>query len=167
MKKLVYFFAVVALGIALLIQGCDIESGYNITVFNDTDSAFSVYLDGEFQFRLGANGSSIIKDVSGGSHRLEARDELGVVAEDTIELDEDIDWVVSIEKYEVEVVNETKLKLSVYMDGIFQFELPAGDSKNIIDVPAGTHTFDARVGNDIIASKTFDVDGYIEWIVYE
>jgi hypothetical protein len=164
MKRFLYPFAIIILGIVFLIQGCDIVE-YDITVFNDTDFDFSVYIDGEFQFKLGPGGSSIITGVSAGTHTLEAISNDEVVAEETVDLNESIEWTVFIAKYDLKVTNNTSSWLSIYLDGILQFDLSPRSSKSINGVSEGKHTVDARTGNSIVASKNLDIAQDTEWTI--
>jgi hypothetical protein len=61
---------------ALLLWGCgllDDYYGYDITVVNDIDGTdnYSVYLDGQYQFKVTPQHSRTIKDVSEGKHLIE------------------------------------------------------------------------------------------------
>lgn len=166
MKRVVYSFVTIILGLALLAQGCEVIEDYDITVINDTNSDFSVYLDDVLQFKLAAGGSSIISSVEEGRHTLDARDSGGIIAQTTIDVDRDVEWVVYVDTYEITVINDTGSYFSVFLDGIFQFELDSGHSRTILDVSEGEHTVDARVGSEIIAGETFYVDSDMEWTVY-
>jgi len=165
MGKIFYLFLYVILGLVLLIQGCDIVE-YDITVFNDTDFDFSVYLDGEFQFKLGPGGSSVIKAVSSGTHTLEAISGDEVIAEETIDLTENIEWTVFIPRYNLKVINNTNSMLSIYLDGIYQLDISPRNSKIITGISEGTHTVDARIGKNIVASKNLNINQDIEWNIY-
>lgn len=166
MRRTTYFFVSIVFGLALLVQSCEIVVTYDIEVVNDTDSSFSVYLDDEFQFKLGPGGSSTIRDVDPGTHTLEARVLNIVIASRTVELDEDLKWTVYVDRYDVTVVNDTNSGFSVYLDGVFQFDLDPGDRGTITDVSVGVHTLEARIGNSVIADETVDVNQDIEWTVY-
>ena len=166
MKKAVYAFVSVIIVLTLLVQGCEIEEQYDITVINDTDSGFSVYLDDEFQFRLAMGGSSIIRNVEEGRYIIDARVDGNIIAEEVLTVDRNIEWTVYVPRYEITVVNETGFEFSVYLDGLFHFSLRPGTFGTITDILEGTHTVDARVGNEIVADETFFVDEDIEWTVY-
>ena len=166
MKRAVYAFVSVIVGLALLGQGCEIEEEYDITVINDTDSDFSVYLDDVLQFKLAVGGSSIIRNVEKGRYIIDARADDKVIAEEVLTVDRNIEWTVYIPRYEITVINETGFEFSVYLDGVFHFSLAPGTAGSITDISEGTHTIDARVGNEIVADETFFVDEDIEWTVY-
>jgi len=166
MKRVVYPIIFVILAAVLLMQGCDIIIYYDITVINDTDFGFSVYLDDVLQFRLAAGGISTIHELEEGRHTIDARESGKIIAEEVIHLDHDMEWMVYVATYEITVVNETRSFFSVYLDGIFQFDLESGRSRTLVGISEGEHTIDARVGRDTIASETFFVDQSIEWTVY-
>lgn len=166
MKKAAYSFTFIIIGLTLLIQSCTVVEEYDITVINDTDFDFSVYLDDDFQFRLGAGGMSVIRNVDEGRYTIDARDGNEIIAEERIRVDRDIEWTVFVERYEITVINSTGADFSVYLDGVFQFDLRPGYSRTITGVSEGTHTIDARIVNVIIADETFFVDSDVEWEVY-
>ena len=166
MKRAAYLSIFAALSLILLSQGCEIEVTYDIEVINDTDYSFSVYLDDEFQFKLAAGGSSTIRNVESGTHSLEARTTSRVVAERVINLNSDMEWTVYVERYEITVFNETGSFFSFYLDGVYQFDLEAGEGITLTDVSEGIHTLEARIGNFVIAEDTVDVDQDIEWEVF-
>lgn len=165
MRRIIYSFTYVILGLVLLItQGCDVLE-YDITVINDTDFSFSVYLDGEFQAQLEPGRSVVISGVESGIHDLEAAVGDEVVAENTIDLEEDLEWIVYIEEYDITVTNQTDLNLSIYLDDYYQFGSPPMSSKTIHGVSEGSHILEARIGGDIITSKKFYLDQDIEWSI--
>ena len=166
MKRTAYLSIFVALSLILLSQGCDIEVTYDIEVVNDTDNSFSVYLDDELQFKLAAGGSSIIRNVESGAHSLEARDSTGIVAERLINLNSDMEWTVFVERHEITIFNETASFFSFYLDGVYQFDVEAGEGITVTDVSEGIHTLEARIGDIVIADTTVDVDEDIEWEVF-
>jgi hypothetical protein len=164
MKGNIHSFIYVILGLVLLTQGCDVLE-YDVTVINDTDFTFSVYLDGNFQSQLRPGGSAVIKGVESGVHSLEAIVGNEVIAEKTVNLNEDMEWLVYVERYNITVTNQTDLRLSIYLDDSYQLEAPPFSSKMIYGVSEGTHTLEARVGGDIIANRNFYLDKDTEWIL--
>lgn len=166
MRKFVYLCILIILGLALLFPACDFILEYDITVINDTDDSFSVYLDDDFQFRLASGGKITIKDVDEGRHRLEARDAGVVIAERNVTLDSDIEWTIYVDTYDIEVINDTDYDFSFYLDGVYQFDVGYWESFTVTGVSAGGHTLEARVGNEVIASRTVDLDNDLEWTVY-
>ena len=148
MKRALYSFTFVILILTLLAQGCEVEEEYDITIINDTNFDFSVYLDDIHQFRLAAGGISTIKSVEAGNHSLDARDSDEIIAEWAIDVDQDIEWRVYVDTFEITVVNETSSYFSVFLDGVFQFELDPGYSRAILGVSEGEHTVDARIGGE-------------------
>ena len=164
MKRAVHAFVI--LGLALLIHGCEIEQDYEVTVINDTDFDFSVYLDDVFQFRLAAGGSSIITNVDEGRYLIDARVDGEIVAERDLTVNGNVEWTVFVDRYEITIVNETGFEFSVYLDGVFHFSLSPGSAGTITDVSEGTHTIDARDRSEIVASETFFIDEDIEWTVF-
>jgi len=166
MRKLVHPCILMILGLALLLPACDLILEYDITVINDTDSAFSVYLDDDFQFKLASGGRITIRDVDEGRHTLEARDAGVVIAERDVNLDSDIEWTIYTDTYDIEVINDTDFDFSFYLDGVFQFDVGYWESMTVTGVSAGIHTLEARDGNEAIASRTVDLDKNLEWTVY-
>jgi hypothetical protein len=132
---------------------------------NDTDFTFSVYLDGSLQSQLRPGGSTVIKAVESGVHTLEAMVGNEVIAEKTVNLSEDIEWVVYVQRYNITVTNQTDMRLSIYLDDSYQLESPPFSSKMIYGVSEGSHTLEARVGGDIIANRNFYLDKDTEWIL--
>ena len=98
-RAAVYF--IVVSGLILLSQGCvdyddsDYYCAYDITIVNDTRLNFAVYLDDAYQFKLSPGESATIKDVKEGDHTLEAVVSGFVVAERTLDLNQDTEWTVS------------------------------------------------------------------------
>ena len=167
MRRAVYSFTFVIFVLTVLVQGCDVVGEYDVVVFNDTDFDFSVYMDDVLQFRLAPGGNSTIRDVEEGIHTLDARVSGDIIAEKTIDVDADMEWIVYVATYDVTIINSTRSYFSVYLDGLFQFDLNPGDIGTITDVSEGTHTIDARVGDFVIADETFLVDQDTEWEIYD
>jgi len=167
LKKISFVFIV--LSVALLLQGCGLlDLTYDIKVKNLTDSDFSVYLDGEYMCTLSSGQSKTIKNVSEGTHTLEAIDEDDfVIAERTFDLDNDLEWTVYTSTYDIKIKNLTGSDFSVYLDGEYQFEVYAGGSRTIKGVSEGTHIIEAREDDFVIATRTLYVDSDIEWTVHE
>ena len=67
---------------------------YELTVCNDTRSYFSFYLDGVYQGDVEAGECIIFTDVSAELHTLEARVGDIIIADDTFDIDEDLEWTV-------------------------------------------------------------------------
>ena len=67
---------------------------YEITVFNETGSFFSFYLDGVFQSGLEAGEGIVFTDVSEGIHTLEARIGDIIYADQTVNVNQDMEWEV-------------------------------------------------------------------------
>ncbi len=67
---------------------------YELTVFNETFSYFSFYLDGVYQFDIDPGDGITLTDVSEGVHTLEARIGDIIIADETLEIDRDIEWEV-------------------------------------------------------------------------
>lgn len=67
---------------------------YELTVFNETRFSFSFYLDGVFQSDVEPGEGVTFVDVSEGIHTLEARDGDIIIADETLEIDEDLEWIV-------------------------------------------------------------------------
>ncbi len=166
MERAAYSFTFIIIGLTLLIQSCTVVEEYDITVINDTDFDFSVYLDDVVQLKLAAGGMSVIRNVEEGRYTIDARVGNEIIAEERIRVDRDIEWTVFVERYEITVINSTGADFSVYLDGVFQFDLRPGYSRTITGVSEGTHTIDARIFNVIIADETLFIDTDIEWEVY-
>ena len=99
-RRSAHSFLLIILGVALLVQGCDIYDedtyfAYDITIVNDTRLNFAVYLDDAYQFKLSPGESATIKDVKEGDHTLQAVVSGFVVAERTLNLNQDTEWTVS------------------------------------------------------------------------
>jgi hypothetical protein len=123
-------------------------------------------MDGVFQFKLAPGGNSIIRDVESGNHSLEARSDDKIIAERVVNVNEDIEWTVYTQTYDITVINETGFRFAFHLDGVFQFHLEPRDMGTITDVLEGIHTLDARIDDDIIAEETISVDRDIEWTVF-
>ena len=166
MRKIAHLCILAILGLAILIPACDFLLEYDITVINDTDTSFSVYLDDDFQFKLAPGGRITIRDVSSGDHYLEARDGDFVVAERSIDLDSDLEWTIYVDTYSITVINDTDYDFSFYLDGVYQFEVGYWDYMIVTDVKEGNHTLEARVGNETVATRNTYLDSDLEWTVY-
>lgn len=167
MKKANSALLYASLGLILIfVQGCDFDVTYDITVINDTNFSFSIYLDDVLQFKLASGGVSTIKNVDSGSHALEARTGSDIVAERFVNLNSDLEWTVYMETYELTVCNDTDQYFSFYLDGVFQSEVEAGECMIFTDVSAEVHTLEAKDGNYVIADETFEIDKDTEWSVY-
>ena len=167
MKRSVYSFTLVIFILALLVQGCDIFlDEYDIRIINDTNFEFSVYLDGVSQFRLDPGSRATIEDVEGGVHTLKAKVDGEVIAERTTDVDENIEWTVYVETYDIEVINDTDFDFDIYLDSVFQFELEFWDSGVIENVLEGDHILEALIDDAVIAERDIYLDEDLEWTIY-
>ena len=88
MRKAVCSCTLTILGFVLLLPACDLTEEYDITIWNDTSSNLSIFLDGSFLTEIAASGRITIRDVEAGNHDLEAK-KAGVIIE-TISFDLDV-----------------------------------------------------------------------------
>jgi len=71
-----------------------------------------------------------------------------------------------LDEYDIKVINDTGFEFAVYIDDKYQFRLGPGSNSIIESVESGTHTLDARIGDQIITERTLDLDSHIEWTIY-
>jgi len=67
---------------------------YELTVFNEAGLDFAFYLDGVFQFDIESGEGITLTDVSEGVHTLEARIGDIVIADETVDVNQDLEWEV-------------------------------------------------------------------------
>jgi hypothetical protein len=82
----------------MLIQSCGEEAYYDIVVINDAwlFGTCSIYLDGEFQFKLEVEESGTIKQAREGKHTITGTDIRGdVIAKQTFDVSRNQKWTVS------------------------------------------------------------------------
>lgn len=118
------------------------EAVATLTVTNDYGEILDVYLDGEFQFVLGDQESKVIEDISQATHRLEAK-KVGtseVVDWYDFEITEinDYTWVID-DPPDINVINSSGIKLKIFMDGVYQFDIADEENRWILDVSRAEH----------------------------
>ncbi len=67
---------------------------YELTVFNEAGLDFAFYLDGVFQFDIEYGEGITLTDVSEGIHTLEARIGDIIIADETVDVNQDLEWEV-------------------------------------------------------------------------
>ena len=163
MRKAVYSCTLTILGFVLLLPACDLTEEYDITIWNDTSSNLSIFLDGSFLTEIAAGGRITIRDVEAGNHDLEAK-KAGVIIETiSFDLDDDIEW--DVHTYNIRVINDTDYDISLYIDGIYQYDLDNWDSRTITNVLPGSHTLQAKDGDFIVCERDVYLDSDIEWTI--
>lgn len=162
-RKLVYFCTLTILGFVLLLPACDLTEEYDITIWNDTSSSLSIYLDGSRLAEIAAGGRITIRDVEAGNHSLEAK-KAGVIIETvSFDLDEDIEW--DVHTYDIIIINDTDYDILLYIDGIYKYDLDSWDSMTITNVLPGSHTLQAKDGDFIVGERNVDLNRDIEWTI--
>lgn len=163
MRKAVYSCTLTILGFVLLLPACDLTDEYDITIWNDTSSNLSIFLDGSRLTEIAAGGRITIRDVEAGDHSLEAK-KAGVIIETiSFDLDDDMEW--DVHTYAIRVINDTDYDISLYLDGIYQYDLDNWDSMTITNVLPGSHTLQAKDGDFIVGERNVYLDSDIEWTI--
>jgi hypothetical protein len=134
-----------------------------IIIYNYYGENLDFYLDGLFQFTLSHDGDDKIRDVTLDEHFLEAKKEgtTTIVASTEIDVTSytDYSWQVD-DPPDINVTNQYGVKLKIYMDENYLFDLVDEEDRWIVNVSFGEHFLKALRASDDkeIASTTIDVD---------
>jgi hypothetical protein len=144
--------AAIAIGIlafALAWAGCKIsptspegKGEADITVTNDCGETVDITMDGDYKFTIGQKWSMEIDNVTIYEHKMEAkRPATGeIIDSGTVDVRDKTDytWTVA-HPPTIDVTNNYTQTLSIYMDGVHQFDMVVNEERWIMKVDFGEH----------------------------
>jgi len=141
----------------------DDDDEARILIYNYYGENLDFYMDGSFQFTLSHDDDDKIRDVTLDEHFLEAKKQGTVTVVASTEIDvtsyTDYSWQID-DPPDINVINQYGLKLRIYMDENYLFDLVDEEDRWIVNVSFGEHFLKALRASDDkeVASTTIDVD---------
>jgi hypothetical protein len=144
----------------------------DIVITSHWSEQVDVFMDGTFKFSLGYKETAEIDNVPRKSHLMEAKSQVTgeVVAQTTLEVTSKTkyDWIIE-HRARINVWNSLDKTVSVFMDGVFQFDLADRENRYLIDVPLGDHLLAAfrKIDGKQVSSITMKVteNKDYEWLI--
>jgi hypothetical protein len=135
-----------------------------IVITNNYDEgSLDIFMDGAFQFTLPDGDSKKIRNVSLDEHELQAKLTATGAQVETTTIDvtgySDYTWTID-DPPDIKITNSYGVTLSIYLDGVYKFDIQDEEDRWLIDVSFGSHYLKATKASDgsEVASTTIDVD---------
>ena len=139
-----------------------------IIITNYYGETLDFYMDGSFQFTLDHDEEDKIRYVTLDEHYLEAKKQGTAKVVASVEIDvtsyADYTWQID-DPPDINVINQYGLKLKIFMDDNYLFDLVDEEDRWIVDVAFGERFLKAiRASDDKeVASTTIDVDANTDY----
>ena len=78
--------------------GCGGDDEFTLTIYNNLDVPVLIYVDGTERVKLAARAEFVLYDLTGGQHILSAISEGYEPMMDSVNVDQDVEWVIQREE---------------------------------------------------------------------